>query len=303
MKKRICIYHGNCADGFTAAWAVWKKFGDEFEYYPGVHQNNPPNVAGKDVLLVDFSYKREIMKKMRETANSILIIDHHKTAMDDLKNSGGNFGIDISKWENPLSWGRHLNNVYQDDCEGVHDSVYCLFDMNRSGAGMAWDFFHLEKVRPEFINHVEDRDLWRFALKNTREIQASIFSYEYNFENWSRFAEMEISELITEGKAIERKHFKDINELIKIVTRKFKIDGHDVPIANLPYTLTSDAGHLLCEGFPFAGCYWDTPEGRIFSLRSREDGIDVGEIAFKYGGGGHKHASGFKVPFDHDLCK
>jgi nanoRNase/pAp phosphatase (c-di-AMP/oligoRNAs hydrolase) len=70
-------------------------------------------------------------------------------------------------------------------------------------------------------------------------------------------------------------------------------------MANLPYTLTSDAGHLLCgDTYPFAGCYWDTPEGRVFSLRSRDDGADVGEIAKLYGGGGHKHASGFRVPFD-----
>lgn len=314
--KKICIYHGNCADGFTAAWVLWKKFGNEFEYHAGVYQNDPPDVKGKDVVFVDFSYKREVIKKMRESANSILILDHHKTAMEDLKRDGGNFGIDISQWEGGLNWERHETNITQDLCEGIHDSVYCLFDMERSGAGIAWDFFNSGIERPQFINHVEDRDLWKFNLPFTREIQASIFSYEYSFENWEMFSQMDISELVTEGKAIERKHFKDVNELVKVVTRKFEIrapwlDGPtpsdlgfvEAPIANLPYTLTSDAGHLLCEGFPFAGCYWDTPEGRIFSLRSREDGADVGEIAKEYGGGGHKHASGFRVPFDHELAK
>lgn len=70
-----------------------------------------------------------------------------------------------------------------------------------------------------------------------------------------------------------------------------------VPVACLPYTLSSDAGHMMAKGEPFAACYWDTPEGRCFSLRSAEDGMDVSEIAKDYGGGGHKHAAGFRVPF------
>ena len=71
-----------------------------------------------------------------------------------------------------------------------------------------------------------------------------------------------------------------------------------MPVANLPYTLTSDAGHLLANGEPFAACYWDTPTGRVFSLRSTDDGLDVSEIAKKYGGGGHRNASGFRVAYE-----
>ena len=99
-----------------------------------------------------------------------------------------------------------------------------------------------------------------------------------------------------EGKAITRKHFKDIGELIKVTGRKMLIGGVLVPVANLPYTMSSDAGHIMGKGEPFAACYYDTLDGRCFSLRSAPDGIDVGEIAKKYGGGGHKHASGFRVP-------
>jgi hypothetical protein len=108
--------------------------------------------------------------------------------------------------------------------------------------------------------------------------------------------------LADQGEAIERKHFKDIAELIKVVTREFVIGGYCVPVANLPYTMTSDAGHELARGKPFAGCYWDTPQGRVFSLRSTDDGMDVSEIAKQYGGGGHKHAAGFRVPYSHPLC-
>jgi len=59
------------------------------EFHAGVYQNPPPDVTGKDVILVDFSYKRPILDKMKQEANSILILDHHKTAMEDLQGFEG----------------------------------------------------------------------------------------------------------------------------------------------------------------------------------------------------------------------
>jgi hypothetical protein len=109
--------------------------------------------------------------------------------------------------------------------------------------------------------------------------------------------ERPVTELIAEGTAIERKHFKDVNELLKVTTRRMLIGGYNVPIANLPYTLVSDAAHQLAKGEPFAGCYRDTPKGRVFGLRSSDEAVDVSEIAKRYGGGGHRNASGFTVSF------
>jgi oligoribonuclease NrnB/cAMP/cGMP phosphodiesterase (DHH superfamily) len=59
-----------------------------------------------------------------------------------------------------------------------------------------------------------------------------------------------------------------------------------------------DAGHIMGKGEPFAACYWDTPGWRVFSLRSEDGAQDVSEVAAKFGGGGHKHAAGFKLPLD-----
>lgn len=294
----LCIYHGNCADGFTAAWAVrcWAiSRRVDVDFHAGVYQSPPPDVAGRDVLLVDFSYKRAVIEDMAKVARSILILDHHKTAAEDLSAfvSVGDF-------------------LLEDWLKAAHESVNVgvVFDLERSGAGITWDFLFPGAPRHPLVNYVEDRDLWRFRLPNTREIQAAIFSYPYDFNVWHMLADSLLLDggetLATEGRAIERKHHKDVAELTGVVTRpmrfRYPFDGHSkeivVPISNLPYTLTSDAGHLLAENYPFAGCYWDTPEGRVFSLRSREDGADVGEIAKLYGGGGHKHASGFRVPFD-----
>lgn len=274
--KKLCIYHGNCADGFTSAWVVRKALGENVEFHAGIYQNPPPDVAGRDVIIVDFSYKRPVMQEIIAKAGLVTVLDHHKTAQADL-----------------------------DGLDGCRSGVEVMFDMERSGATMAWDWFFPHEPTPQLIKHVEDRDLWRFALSGTREIQASVFAYPYEFTVWDFLMGADLEELRMQGEAIERKHFKDIRELVGVVTRNMKIGGHVVPVANLPYTLTSDAGHLLAKDKPFAGCFWFTPDGWVFSLRSREDGADVGEIAKQYGGGGHKHAAGFRIPLNKlgDFCE
>lgn len=262
----LCIYHGNCADGFAAAWVVRKRFGAGTEFLAGFYGVPPPDVTGRYVLLVDFSYKRETLVQMAAKAFGILILDHHKTAEADLVDLPGN--------------------------------VHTVFDMNRSGAMLAWDYFFPNEEPPQLLRHVQDRDLWQFKLPGTREIQAAVFSYPYDFDVWDQLmTSYPLEDLENEGVAIERKHFKDIAELLGVCTREMVIGGHRVPVANLPYTLVSDAAHSLAVGKPFAGCYWDTPRGRVFGLRSLSDGIDVSEVAKQYGGGGHKHAAGFTVSY------
>ncbi len=256
--KPLCIYHGNCADGFTAAWAVRKALGDEIEFHAGVHQNPPPDVSKRHVVMVDFSYKRPVLDEMFRKADSLLILDHHKTAAEDLTGLREPFGP---------GWKRHLDNVYQDVCENCQQP-YALFDMDRSGAQIAWDFFLPQERRPRIVDYVADRDLWRFLMPFSREIAAAVFSYPYDFGAWDEIAaqvESDLGKFAAQGAAIERKHHKDIAELVGVMKRRMVIGGHDVPVANLPYTLTSDAGHLMAKGEPFAACYWDTPDGRVFS--------------------------------------
>lgn len=271
--RPLVIYHGNCADGFTAAWAAWRHFEDRADYHAGVYQDAPPDVTDRAVYLLDFSYKKAVIYEMLSKGASITILDHHKSAWEDLGNTLNCAGM-----------------------EGI--ALYGKFDMEKSGARLAWEHFHPERVVPALVQIVEDRDLWRFKLPGTREIQAVIFSYAYDFATWDNLAgrcESDHKGLVAEGTAIERKHFKDVAELVGVTKRRMVIGGVEVWAANLPYTLTSDAGNLMADGEPFAACYWDTPEGRVFSLRSRPEGADVSEIAKRYGGGGHKNASGFRL--------
>ncbi len=266
MNKGICIYHGNCADGFGAAWSVHNARGNTLEYYAGVHQTPPPNVTGKEVIIVDFSYKRPIIEEMAKVAKSILILDHHKTAQEDLE---------------PLL---------------ANGTIHGEFNLNKSGAMLAWEHFNTTSTAPELIRHIQDRDLWQFKLAGTREISASIFSYPYDFEVWSKLMESSLEELRLEGIALERKHFKDIEELLLVAKRQMIIGGYLIWVANLPYTLSSDAANMLCKVThpgAFGACYMDTADGRVFSLRSIGK-FDVSEIAKQYGGGGHRNAAGFR---------
>lgn len=70
----------------------------------------------------------------------------------------------------------------------------------------------------------------------------------------------------------------------------------------MPYIFASDAGNRMAEGELFSASYFDTPEGRKFSLRSKEGGMDVSEIAKRFGGGGHARAAGFQVPIGWEGC-
>lgn len=303
-RKTMCIYHGNCADGFGGAWVVRKALGEQVEFVAGVHGQEPPDVTDKDVIIVDFSYKYEVMARLSWKANSIIILDHHKSAAEDLgKFPPFHAGVRVD--------GRHPDGAVALGWESAHISmnsqnspaIACCFDMNRSGAMLAWDHFFPGQEPPMLLRHIEDRDLWLFQLDGTREIQANLFSYPYDFEVWDTLMATDVQSLRSDGAAIERKHQKDVAELVAVTKRRLVIGGHDVPVASLPYTLTSDAGHLMAQGEPFAACYWDTPDGRVFSLRSTDDGMDVSEIAKQYGGGGHRNASGFRVPFGHELTK
>jgi len=267
--KRLCIYHGNCADGFTAAWIVRRALGPDVEFHAGFYRDPIPDVAGKDVYIVDFSYKPEQMDEILALANSVTHIDHHETAIKAM------------------------------ECV-CHSKLFKFYspENTESGAMLAWKYFFPDKEVPMFVKHIDDRDRWKFLIPGTREIQANVFSYEYTFENWDMLMEQDLEEQRIQGLAIQRRMVKDIKELSSVVVRRMNIAGYDVPCANVPYQFGSDMCSFLAKNEPFAAYYYDKPTHREFGLRSTPEGVNVAEIAEFFGGGGHKTASGFKRSFD-----
>ena len=266
--KPLLIYHGGCQDGFGAAWAVWKRRGDDFDYFPGIHHEPPPDVSGRDLVIADFSYPLEIMRRLLTAADSITIIDHHVSAARELQ---------------PL--------LDAGDIDGI-------FDMQKSGAMLTWEWFHPGEPAPRLLEYIQDRDLYRFALPDSRAISSALFSHPQDFATWDALMAGDLEQLRQDGIAIERKQQRDIRALVKSGTRRMQLSGYEVPVLNVPFTMASDAGNLLAQGEPFAVCYWDDADGRVFSLRSSAEGMDVSEIARAFGGGGHRHAAGFRLAFE-----
>src|SRR5690606_37775449 len=146
------------------------------DFHYGVYPQDPPDVSGRDVLLVDFSYERAVLERMASKARSIVILDHHKSAAEDLAvfavhdpSPGAIRWVDVPRLLRELEARNR-------------PPVIAVFDMERSGAGITWDFFFGPRARPWLIDYIEDRDLWRKALPHSDEIIMALSSYPHDFE-------------------------------------------------------------------------------------------------------------------------
>lgn len=254
-EPNVILYHADCADGFGAAWALWKRF-PQAHYIPVKHGYPPPaDIANKDIVMVDFSYSRDVIEGLAEKAASFQILDHHVTAKASLA------GL-----------------------------PYAHFDMSKSGAVLAWEWAHEEPV-PWLLQYIQDKDIWTWQLPNSREINAALASYPFDFQVWDEL-EQHILEL--EGRAILRLEHLLIGKIIEEAVL-VNFEDETVPAVYSP-VMNSQIGERLCAGHPFC-IIWHQHNGRrYFSLRSRAGTTDVGAIAARHGGGGHVNAAGFSVP-------
>lgn len=255
------FYHASCYDGFGAAWAAWKKCGDDAKYVAVQYGKPMPELPdGADVFIVDFSYPRQELLALKARMNSLVVLDHHKTAQQDLA------GLD-----------------------------FAIFDMNKSGAVLAWEYFHPGQPVPKLLEYVQDRDLWQWKLAQSREVSAALQSYRMDFELWEGMMSQTLT-LADEGEAILRWQQQKIEAAISHAVW-MKIGGYRVPVVNATQ-LMSEICHRLCEAYPdaaFAAYYFDDKDGnRQWGLRSVGE-FDVSAIAKRYGGGGHRNAAGFKT--------
>lgn len=261
--KLLVLYHSNCPDGFGAAWSFWRKYGDKAEYMPVSHGDPPPDVKGRSVFIVDFSYSRIIMERMEEEASSLLVLDHHKSAE-----------------------------------EACGDLDFCIFDMNHSGAYLAWTYLFPDDNVPLLIRYIEDRDLWKWEMEFAKEILSMVDSAPKTFDEWDLLdSQLDAKESVrfnrvrAMGEGILSYKETLISSLLK---NSYRIDimGYDVPIVNAPF-FQSEMAAELAEGEPFAAAYYFNGNEYRFSLRSTDSGEDVSDIAKNFSGGGHRNASGF----------
>lgn len=258
----LVIYHKSCTDGFGAAYSAWKLLGNKSVYHAAHHGETPPDVTGKTVAILDFSYKNDVTKELIAKAKDLIVIDHHKSAMVEL-----------------------------------HDISNCHFDMNHSGARLAWDFFHPGKEPPKFINYIEDRDLWKWELPYSKEFAAAFDMVPFEFEEFEKFEDDSVfDDAVKRGSYILAYSKTVIRKVCdKASPRKYK--GRDVLVVNSSHWM-SEIGARLSPDCDFAMIwYYDHVHHDIkVSLRAFHENTDVSEIAKEFGGGGHKKAAGFTLP-------
>lgn len=294
----IVIYHDKCMDGFTAAWAIWKRWGDAPEYVARNYGQMPDlQVGGRHVLIVDFSWPTDVLQALVEQgARSVVILDHHKTAQADLE-PFARFKDKPERFTPPV-----VASMIGDLNGGGYPPILALFDMERSGAGMAWDFVNhdaeLRLSRPILVNLVEDRDLWRFAFGDASKfLHLALTSGEVTFPRWDD-AEQNIEAFVERGQAIAAYRDMLVSEIAERAT--IMVIGDECGIGvDCPYSLASDVCHRLLQDWPdtrFAAAIVRGEQSITYSLRSQDDRADVSALAKKLGGGGHRNAAGFKVP-------
>lgn len=273
-KAIAILFHGGCPDGFSGAYAAWKKFGDSADYIPVSHGDPAPeHLEGKELYLIDFCYEKETMEELARTAKSVTVLDHHE-------------GV------------KSVATLYP----GV-------FDTSRSGATIAWSYFHPDTPVPTLLRYVEDGDLYRLTLPDSREVRAYVYAGIESFSSfepahlakWDAFlAELEDparrAAIVEKGKAFLEYHDHIVAHGVHNA-RLVTFEGYECYLTGATNEFKSDIGNRLAiVKPPLALIISAKATGLGVSLRST-GGVNVAEIAQKYGGNGHPAAAGFQLKY------
>lgn len=300
--RPLVVYHDACADGFAAAFAAWLKLGDEAEYLPMVYGDENHRgavllkVAERDVYILDFSLPKEVTEQVFVLASKVIWLDHHKTAFEMWCPENTDFTLVHDCQPRGIAPGSEL-------------LAEVILDNNRSGAMIAWEYFHPDLPVPILLKYIDDYDRWQFKLKGTKEVNKALWGYApWSFEQWKGFLVDGTAHFSTQGAAILRTHDRNVQDVLKYAVRKctLKDTGYydydddnfiwEGLAANCSTCFTSDVGHELADQSGTFGLLWVLDkDGKVrCSLRSNGD-YDVSAIAKTFGGGGHKNAAGFET--------
>lgn len=268
-KKILVLYHADCSDGFGAAYAAWKKFGDNADYLPILYKTEPPPVVGKNVYLLDYGYPKDITARIAEQAEKFIMIDHHVTNEETVK----------------------MANEY-------------IFDISHSASVLAWGYFHPDVPVPKLLLYVEDKDLWKFSLPFSKEVSRWFANLQPDFGVWDgAIKDFEDEKLrdafIAEGSRILAQVNRVIDDLVSRA-KEVVFEGYKTLIIETA-VFHSEVGNALAKKLPPIGIVWVEKNGK-YSVSLRSDGtVDVAKLAEKYGGGGHKSAAGFVLDSRQEL--
>lgn len=271
--RPLVIYHGRkCPDGFGAAFAAWLFYAGKAEYLPLDHGDinsidQLPALEGRAVYILDFSFLPELMRAIDERAAKLVMLDHHKSAAEKLTGFACRCGV-------------------------VH------FDMHKSGARLAWEFFQPDKPLPDLVRFVEDRDLWVWQYPESAGFLAALDMEPLDFARWAEIAAFSPAQLqgfMARGQAMDEKFSKlagDIAEGAQPVV----FNGQRGLMVNAPGVFHSLIGNTLSQKSGTFALMWQVgKDGAVkVGLRSQR-GYDCIPLAESLGGGGHAQACGFRM--------
>jgi len=279
----VVLFHYPCQDGLASGWITnhyHKLKNKSIDLYPVQYGTNLDlsRLSGKKIIFCDWAPTAEILEQLEKVVSEIKILDHHKTAQ-----------------------------------QALQTKPYAVFDMNKSGAGLTWKYFFPSLQMPNFIQMIQDRDLWTWKLQDSRNLTAGLFmlcdsvrSNKYN--DFTGFFEI-FDELYSNpdkfkfclelGSIISKASLSKANSLAESHAKRIdSYQNHRVCIVNCPTELTSDVGNILSsmDSIDFAVLWkYNHPNQEYYvSLRSSNK-VDVSSIAKNFGGGGHSNASGFST--------
>lgn len=337
MSRPLVIFHKGCFDGTASALVAYLVFGEDADYLPLSYADQPPQpsqVVGRDVYLIDFSFKPPVMGSLVAASKSFTWLDHHKSAKEELgafvasqfpgmTYRDGQFGANIDFGQGLTNYGYFdgpqdaikRTRFILDEAAGAHvgfsvgdeyehrtlqRKFRCVVDMERSGATIAFGHFFPGWDVPDFFKMVEDRDLWRNTLPGVEEFHSYLFTLGFDDPRLWHEAVGEdetVADLIEKGRVARAAKKMDI-ELALRYSGDILFEGYHARAVNFCLH-QGDVGHELVKlsGDGVGVLWWwdESKDSYIVSLRSSdESGVDVAKIAQRYGGGGHIHASGFQ---------
>ena len=273
MERTIVLYHANCPDGFGGAYAAWKKFGDSAEYRAmGYGDSAPTDLAGANVFFIDFCYEQERMDAVKAIAASLTVLDHHE-------------GVEEVSTSMPAF----------------------VYDANRSGATIAWSFFHPDQPVPRLLKIVEDDDLFRFQLPETKAMLSYLAVKPFSFAFWDSLAhdldDPAHAEALLAKVRVYREYFDLLIEQSVERAKLVEFEGHRVYVGQTHpmKPMVSALGNALArKQGPFGLVVQIRTEGIAVSMRG-DGSLDLLPIAQKHGGNGHPFSCAFFVPWGTSL--
>ena len=257
---------------------------------PYLHGGPTPEPQSDEVWVLDVAFSADTLRSWAQPGRRVFVLDHHQTSAAMLAEHMQPLAVTLAQALDPTFTGLGVSIV-----------------MAHSGAGLAAAAavaVDPSVTVPDFVLDIEDRDLWRWERPRSREVCAAVdamadvdsLSPDALFAALDDLAVLNRDDLADRGAPIVEAFDARVQELCH-TGHLVQVAGSTVPFVEVPEArFGSDVGHRLLElhpDAPFSG-YWYREDGgplRV-GLRSNDGRADVERVAARFGGGGHRNASG-----------